>query len=322
MSTSNSKSLDVTLARAISYLTRPLIVSYPEPIITKLQLVLDANLSSFFAATWTPNDPLHGSGRRCLTLSPKCLPPRVIYSACLASGVQWFDWIALLGGREFDLFIDPGCVSTRFGKKGNPSSPLIIVWSDERPVPPPLDLNLEGDSVKAQIGARAHILPVVRGKTFAQQLLEADKREDEELFAMLADEISAPSWMTPVCDRFPVSARTSSPLSAISSHSRSSSRSSNSSSCFSFGSSSSDSYGSSTTVSTFSSSSPVERPQSKQSRREKARFTRVYVDTTKTEVTPYDGGKTTVLTGGVMLGGPKVARPTSTVSNNWRSIRA
>ena len=41
----------------------------------------------------------------------------------------------------------------------------------------------------------------------------------------------------------------------------------------------------------------------KLSRRERARQAKVFVDTSKTEVTPYDGGKTTVLTGGVMLGG-------------------
>ena len=39
------------------------------------------------------------------------------------------------------------------------------------------------------------------------------------------------------------------------------------------------------------------------SRRERARAQRAYVDTSKTEVTCYDEGKTTVLTGGVMLGG-------------------
>ena len=47
----------------------------------------------------------------------------------------------------------------------------------------------------------------------------------------------------------------------------------------------------------------------KQSRRERARQARVFVDATKKEVTPYDGGKTTVLTGGVMLGAP--AKPTN-----------
>ena len=60
----------------------------------------------------------------------------------------------------------------------------------------------------------------------------------------------------------------------------------------------------------------------------------MFVDATKKEVTPYDGGKTTVLTGGVMLGGgkakpapvlaaapaPKKASPSS--SSSWRSLRA
>jgi len=72
------------------------------------------------------------------------------------------------------------------------------------------------------------------------------------------------------------------------------------------------------------------KPEQKQSRRERARQARVFVDTSKTEVTPYDGGKTTVLTGGVMLGGApkagkpkyKASSPATTSSNGWRSIRA
>ena len=302
-----SSTLNLALTNAISYLTRPLIVSYSPATILKLQLILEANLTNHFAPTWFPTEPLRGSGTRCLTLSPKCLPPHVIYSACLSSGVQWFDWIALLGGREFDFFIDPGCVSARFGKKGNPASPLIIVWSDERPA---FNIAFNNNRVKPQ-----------QNISLAQQLMEEDKHQDDELFAMLSDEINAPSWMTPILDQFPMCTRSSSPLSAISAHSRSSSRSSNSSSCFS--SDSADSCGSATTISTLASSEYQQ--QSKQSRREKARHARVFVDPTKTEVTPYDGGKTTVLTGGVMLGGPpavkKVARPTYIASNNWRSGR-
>jgi hypothetical protein len=250
--------LKVSLSHAISYLTRPLIVSYKATTIIKLQLVLEANLTALFAPSWSPNDPLRGSGRRCLTLSPKCLPPRAIYSACLAANVQWFDWIALLGGREFDFFVDPACVSVRFGKNGNPNSPLITVWSEQSAIPPSLDLSFEQDKLDAQF--------TIRSKTLAQQLLEEDRQEDDELFAMLADEISAPTWMTPVLDQFPVSARPSSPLSAVSTHSRSSSRSSNSSSGFSFGSA--NSHGSATTVSTHASSPRHERP--KQSRRERS----------------------------------------------------
>lgn len=148
-----STSLSVTLGHAISYLTRPLIVQYSATTIIKLQLILEANLTAHYQPLWVAKEPLRGnsyfhlsdesfahnvplgSGRRCLTLSPECLPPRVIYSACVASGVQWFDWIALLGGREFDFFVDPGCVSVRYGMKGSPDCKLITIWADEVPSP-------------------------------------------------------------------------------------------------------------------------------------------------------------------------------------------
>ena len=57
------------------------------------------------------------------------------------------------------------------------------------------------------------------------------------------------------------------------------------------------------------------------SRRERARQARVFVDTTKTEVTPYDNGKTTVLTGGVMLGGgpSKGHKAKQHSASSWRS---
>jgi hypothetical protein len=51
------------------------------------------------------------------------------------------------------------------------------------------------------------------------------------------------------------------------------------------------------------------------SRRERARAQRAYVDTSRTEVTCYDEGKTTVLTGGVMLGGGVPSRKHSRQSS-------
>ncbi|KAH0838512.1 hypothetical protein J3R83DRAFT_6829 [Lanmaoa asiatica] len=289
--TSPISSLSVTLTHAIAYLTRPLIVSYPAATVIKLQLVLEANLTALFASTWVPEEPLRGSGRRCLTLSPTCLPPRAIYAACLATGVQWFDWIAALGGCEFDFFVDPGCISIRFGK----GSKLVTLWSEELPaeaVSPILPPNAKTQS-----------------KTIAQQLLESESADDDEIFAMIADEVGAPTWATPVIDHFPPPVRSESPLSAVSSDSRSSSRSSNSSSCFSYAS----------TARTDSCPSASNRSSSNRiSRREKARQARVFVDTSRTEVTPYDGGKTTVLTGGVMLGAaPSKAK--SAVSS-WRRV--
>lgn len=282
--------LSVTLTHAIAYLTRPLITSYPAATVIKLQLVLEANLTALFASTWLPEEPLRGSGRRCLTLSPVCLPPRAIYSACLATGVQWFDWIAALGGSEFDFFVDPGCISIRFGK----GSKLVTIWSEEL-----------AESVSPIFPSSAKS----QSKTIAQQLLESESADDDEIFAMIADEVSAPTWAMPVFDHFSPPARSESPLSAVSSDSRSSSRSSNSSSCFSYPSS----------APTDSSLLASNRASSnKLSRREKARQARVFVDTSRTEVTPYDGGKTTVLTGGVMLGAaPSKAK--SAVSS-WRRV--
>ncbi|KAG9223068.1 hypothetical protein PLEOSDRAFT_1111358 [Pleurotus ostreatus PC15] len=329
-----SSSLTIAVAHAVSFLTRPLILAYPATSIIRLQLVLEANLIAAFAPSWVPAQPLRGSGRRCLSLAPTCLPPRPVYNACIAAAIQWFDWISLLGAAEFDLFVDPGCVSIRVA--GHSPSQLITIWSDELPSPTAF---APFSPVPAPAPA------AVDKKTLAQQLLEQDTEEDDNIFTMIADEVAAPTWMTPILDQFPVPAmleRSASPLSTFSSssdsdpesldgslfHSRCSSRASNSSRSTA-----------ATSVSAFSLSlssknaSPVAAaPASalpaaasklnanavpfKQSRRERARQARVYVDTTKKEVTPYDGGKTTVLTGGVMLGGPKASStsPTTTTT--------
>ncbi|KAJ7785981.1 hypothetical protein B0H16DRAFT_12580 [Mycena metata] len=311
----SSSSLSTTVAHAVSFLTRPLLKSYASPTIVKLQLVLEANLTALYAQSWDVNEPLRGSGRRCLTLSPDCLPPRAVYAACIAAGVQWFDWIALLGGREFDFFVDPACVSMRLDRKGS----LITVWADE--IPSPVTKRVFGESriqasINQQVEARARAFAVEKQqKTVAQQLLEED--DDDQIFTLIAHEIAAPTWMTPVLAEFPKDPRSLSPLSSFSSsHSRSSSRSSNSSSGVSFSSIESSHSGSSASRSR----SGDENAQPRQSRRERARQARVFIDTSRNEVTPYDGGKTTVLTGGVMLGGgPKKASPVAPPTHGWRA---
>jgi hypothetical protein len=210
-------STSTTITNAVSYLTRPLINSAYSPTqLHTLQLHLNKSLSDYFFPKHSTLSPTH------ITLSPTRLPPQIIYSACLASGVQWFDWIPLLGGRQFDLFIIPGSVSVRFRISSNATTPWIIVWSPN----------------------------------------EQDKPQDD-------------GQISPI-------SRSTSPTSSSSSFS-------------------SDSYTSATTS--------ASRPLSNQSRRERAKHARVFVDTTKTHVTPYDGGKTTVLTGGVMLGGRSTHLP-------------
>lgn len=325
-STTASTSLAVTLAQAISYLTRSLTAKYPATTIIKLQLHLEQNLTAQFASSWVPSEPLRGSGRRCLTLSPHTLPPRAVYHACQAAGVEWSHWIALLGGVEFDLFIDPGCVSARFGNwdTGKVTRNLTI-WSESASRKAKRSEEQLQAQLRAQTQARS-FLPPSPPKTYAQQLIEDD--EDEELFAMIADEVREPTWLTPTASDFsniptPARSQNSSPISAISAvsrHSRSSSRSSNSSSGFSiFSHDSADSFSSGTTVS----SPDDEKPSYKLSRRERARQARVFIDASKNAVTNYDGGKTTVLTGGVMLGaGPTPKKSSSSNNATWRSLCA
>lgn len=328
-----STSLPATLAHAIVYITRPLVNRYPAATLLKLQLSLEANLTAHCARSWAPTDPLRGSGRRCLTFTTT-QPPRPVHASCRAANIQWSEWIAALGGLEFDLFIDPGCVSVRFGNWGNGQvGKLITIWSDE------LDLAAKAAKVLLQEQSRARENASM--KTFEQELLQFDEDSEEELFAILADEIRQPTWLTPVFGSFPkiVSPpKSTSPVSATSNHSRSSSRSSNSSSGLTFSSvDTSSEYASSVTT-----ISSVSTEKSQLSRRERARQARIFVDSSKNEVTNYDGGKTTVLTGGVMLGAPArmkpVAPPTPSGTNsasvakprvghgpssssNWRSLR-
>ncbi|TFK23095.1 hypothetical protein FA15DRAFT_569401, partial [Coprinopsis marcescibilis] len=290
----SSTTLSVTLAHAIAFLTGPLLSSYDRATISKLHNVLEANLTALYAPTWSSKEPLRGSARRILTLSPACLPPRSIYSACVAAGVQWFGWINSLGGKEFDFYVDPGCVSIRYAARPGVPAQMITIWAGEV-VAPALPTPRTGLASFTDAQNTA-IKTGIFDKTLAQQLLEEDDEEDK-LFNMIADEISTPAWATPV---YSAPNRSSSPLSSISSSSRCSSRSSNSSSS---------SFSVDAASTTSSSSSTSYRSADQKQRREKPKTSRVFVDNSKTEVTPYDGGKTTVLTGGVMLGGgPKAQK--------------
>ena len=346
-----SASTDLTFAlyHAIAYLTRSLIGRYSATTIDLLHFTLERNLAKQYETNWFPADSQRGSGRRCLTLSPIGAPPRPIYYACKSARVNWEDWMACLGGVEMDLFIDPGLVSVRFGKSGAGGvNKLYIVWSAKA----------GGMSAEAASG---------RTQTIAQSIIDED---EDELFNMIADEIRAPTWMTPILNQFPnvprptvtiasppravvnaeepdsavsTSSTHSSLLSVATRHSRSSSHSSDtSSSGFSFASA--DTAATSVSASSCNqrpvssrtnsattctrnpvllpaatlimqapvsfededeldgSSTPTTTPNSKVWRRDRARQARVHIDATKNEVTPYDGGKTTVLTGGVMLG--------------------
>ncbi|KAI0322282.1 hypothetical protein OF83DRAFT_855378 [Amylostereum chailletii] len=290
---SASTSLSVTVSHAIAYIARPLLLRSSTATILRLQVALEASLMAHYASSWVPSEPLRGSGRRCMTLSPTASPPRPFHTACKAANVDWADWIAALGGFEFDFFVDPGRVSIRISRwTAGPFSQLVTVWSEE--------LARTVAQEVQQSMAKPAALPLT--PNFVERLREDDEEEEEELFAMIADEIRQPTWITPVLDQFPtIPSKAVSPVSSLaSSHSRSSSTSSKSD--FSFFSDNSDAVSVTTAASSSSDSS-------KMSRRERLRLARIHVDISKKEVTNYDGGKTTVLTGGVMLGAPCAPAP-------------
>jgi len=295
-------SLATAVTRVVIFLTEKLISSYPDYTLIKLQSALKDTLTTHYAPYWDAQKPIKGSARRSMTLSPMCLPPRPIWSACTTANVQWFDWISLLGNKEFDLFVDPGCIAVRC------QNMVYSVWTAE----PASTAAAVSNFVPRTVGST---------RTFAQQLIGNDMEEDRLLFQVLADEInSGPVRAAPISTRIAIPARSTSPLS-VSEHSRCSSRSSSNSSGTSAFSFASDTSSSHTSLSASTSSS---KGDDKQSRRERIRQTRVFVDTSKTEVTPYDGGKTTVLTGGVMLGGgSKAGKPKKALSsdNSWRATR-
>ncbi|KLO20521.1 hypothetical protein SCHPADRAFT_918036 [Schizopora paradoxa] len=270
----SNTSLAVTLAHAVSYLTAPLATSsYTRQTVMALQAALEANLAAVYVVSWCPTEPLRGSGRRCLSFAPGQLPPRPVYAACRTAGVEWAEWMRCLGGREFDLFVDPGCVSVRLGAAGvwahgaSARASLVTVWSAEMEAQQDVELQLEALRLKQrelelqqkqlefqaqQAQRKAPIVPMAtKPKTLAQRLMETDGEDEDALFSLLADEIRQPTWMTPILEQFPAA----------------------------------------------------------MSRRERSRQANVYIDKSKTEVTPYDGGKTTVLTGGVMLGAASTRKP-------------
>jgi protein Tob/BTG len=251
----------------------------------------------------------------------------------MAAKVQWSEWMTALGNIEFDLIVDPGLVSVRFIEPRS-TTKLIMVWSDEAAAEEPrakFANTLANSSLQAQqpVQAVARSTPKHGLPTLAQQLRMEDEEDEEELFAALADELRRPTWTTPTVNHFPptIPQKSVSPASSGSHHSRSSSLSSasDSGSWVSFDSEDSDS-----SVTTMSSAGTE---GSKLSRRERVRPACVFIDNSKKEVTNYDGGKTTVLTGGVMLGArPAAAKPatpqpaytkgSAASSGNWRFARA
>jgi hypothetical protein len=330
MAFNTQPTIPTSITQAIDFLTRPLILIHAPTKVISLQLVLQSTLTAAYLPARQNSHP-----RMTLSLSPASLPPRPIYAACIASGVQWSEWISVLGGTPFDLVIDPSFVTVIVGDK------TATVWQAPAPLRAVSSIQASLRATVSSALARAKL------RTLAQQLLESDHEDEEaeEIFTMISKTTMVSP--TPTRGAFHITLPVSPPSPDSS---RPSSRSSNVSD-FSF-SSSEESVSSISSASSIASTKAAflaadqirVQPKPKvASRCERA--PRVYVDNTKKEVTKYsyEGGVSTVLTGGVMLGGkvapakevkPVVAGPvwtsarrvqapasnkmTANKNNNWR----
>lgn len=315
----SSTSLTIALSHAVAYLTRNLPLAYPLTSVTSLRLALLSSLATHYSASWDERNPTSGSGRRCLTLTPTSTPPRPIYTAAKASGVEWKTWASLLGGVEMNLFVDPGSVRVR-----SKACQDILVWSAAAEAalkaPSPVTTTTTGEDMKTE--ARAALRQAMHSGTRSRMLRS------------LAVETSN---LTPPSTTFTRGHSRSSSLSSAVSETSERSAVSDASSLFSAVSAVS---AATSIASAFSPkevskpapapsmfvtpptpavpamkkaplASPVERktPEGpyKMSRREKARQRRTgIVCAPPAEVTPYDGGKTTVLGGGIRLGSARM----------------
>ena len=335
MAFSTSTMVPTSISQAINFLTRPLILTQEPDMIHSLQMILRSTLQVVYAAARTP--------RLVLSLSHSSLPPRPIYAACIASGIQWHDWITVLDSRDFHLVIEPHNVSVTYI---GPNPQTVVVWSElPSPFKRPLlsrpnfqafqvpisklgQQSLMQASLKATIGsaqARANT------RTLAQQLLESDHKEEaDELFAMISK--TAIVSPTPTREKFfidiPVNAFPS-PLSSPEVPSPATSRPSSRSSTFSALSlSDTESMTSASSVSS-STSDFLSSTKPQDTTPFVPRPTGVFINHEKKDVTKYlyQGGVSTVLTGGVMLGGSAAAKNRgakatnkSSSSNSWRRI--
>jgi hypothetical protein len=261
----------------------------------------------------------------------------------METGIRWADWIRVLGGNEFDLIIEEESVTMCIlGQK------QTLIWSDKASTPSTADV---APAVPARSKTRAALRSMVDSamkraetRTLAQQLLtsEHEEKEAEELFACLAQtRIISP---TPTRDVFAFSTSVKCTTPEISS--RPSSRSSQTSSS-GFSTASDDSFA--TSVSSSYSVNlkpevykpPFVRKDASQTRTHKSTPSSssiastkstdedvgdasVWINQEKKEVTKYlyQGGVSTVLTGGVMLGSPSSTKKSSggsaKASTSWR----
>jgi hypothetical protein len=294
----NPLSLSAALAHAITFLTRPLSSILPPSQLVALQYALTTTLTPHFAPSWCITDPARGAGRRTLTFTPGCAPPRPIHVATLRAGIDWSRWATALGGRQFDLLVDPGRVRARFTGEANPR----LVWSAS-PILAAAAADVEEKDAEVEIRTALRVTMVRAARTRVLRRLslrtdlaayvasdDSDSSSDSDadsLFSAVSSRSSASSsWASPTACKKPTLILPSimlTPATPIK-----------------------------PAMAIPFPSAAAKMPVSpyKPSRRERARQRRTGIVTLPPAApTAYDGGKTTVLGGGVRLGAARALTP-------------
>ncbi|RXW16391.1 hypothetical protein EST38_g9460 [Candolleomyces aberdarensis] len=335
-----------SINQAINFLTLPLSLVHSPVTIHALQTILRSTFYAALAAS---------TGNKLVLTFTASSPPRPVFAACVAIGVQWAEWIEFFGQRDFDLIIDSHSVVARYHATNGLPSQTVTIWSEpimtpskrsllaRLSVPDVARVPIRKLGQQAAIGAKERTAPAAplpriilpsaslqpQPRTLAQQLIDSDDEDADELFAMISKtSIISP---TPTRERFIIPSRSNfktnpsfvAPMSPISSpepsspeSSRPNSRTSHVSSCFS-------------DEGSLSSASSVPTTVSYESAEESETTSPIYVDHSKKDKTKYlyQGGVSSTLTGGVMLGcpsggkakaSPKPAPPTTSGQPKYR----
>ncbi|KAG8804950.1 hypothetical protein FRC17_005810, partial [Serendipita sp. 399] len=129
-----------SIEQAISFLTTPLSRT---TVSASALSVLQAHLYAALTALAHPASSRRSSSSSSdgifeirLRLASTMPPPECIARACDASGVNWSEWLFLIGGGmglDLDVNIRHDAVTASFSRPGTPSLGLVTVWQQEEP---------------------------------------------------------------------------------------------------------------------------------------------------------------------------------------------
>jgi len=117
--------------QAISFLTTPLSKT---TISSQAIQILRSHLTASLMTLCSRSGPV-GISLRLAAAAP---PPECIGRACDASGVNWSEWLFLIGGGmglDLDVNVTPTAVTASFCRAGTPSLGLVTVWQKVRNSP-------------------------------------------------------------------------------------------------------------------------------------------------------------------------------------------